>query len=74
MKLPTPRWWYLREGRPGPLLHLLLKPLSWIWTAAGARRLAREGYKMIGPHQNETMAIVRAFACPFVRDDFQRRA
>ena len=41
MKLPTPRWWYLREGRPGPLLHLLLKPLSWIWTAAGARRLAR---------------------------------
>lgn len=41
MKLPTPRWWYLREGRPGPLLHLLLKPLSWIWTVAAARRRAR---------------------------------
>lgn len=41
MKLPTPRWWYVREGRPGPVLHLLLKPLSWAWTAATARRLAR---------------------------------
>ena len=41
MKLPTPRWWYVREGRPGPVLHLLLKPLSWAWAAATARRLAR---------------------------------
>lgn len=41
MKLPTPRWWYVREGRPGPLLHLLLTPLSWIWAAATARRIAR---------------------------------
>jgi tetraacyldisaccharide 4'-kinase len=41
MKLPTPRWWYLREGRPGPVLHLLLKPLSWVWAAATARRIAR---------------------------------
>ena len=41
MKLPTPRWWYVREGRPGPILHLLLKPLSWAWAAATARRIAR---------------------------------
>lgn len=41
MKLPTPRWWYVREGRPGPVLHVLLKPLSWAWSAATARRLAR---------------------------------
>jgi len=41
MKLPTPRWWYVREGRPGPVLHLLLKPLSWVWAAATARRIAR---------------------------------
>jgi len=41
MKLPTPRWWYVREGRPGPVLHLLLKPLSWAWAAATARRIAR---------------------------------
>lgn len=41
MKLPTPRWWYVREGRPGPVLHLLLTPLSWIWAAATARRIAR---------------------------------
>lgn len=41
MKLPTPRCWYVREGRPGPVLHLLLKPLSWAWAAATARRIAR---------------------------------
>ena len=41
MKLPTPRWWYVREGRPGPLLHLLLTPLSWLWSTATARRIAR---------------------------------
>jgi tetraacyldisaccharide 4'-kinase len=41
MKLPTPRWWYVREGRPGPVLHLLLKPLSWAWAAATAHRIAR---------------------------------
>ena len=41
MKLPTPRWWYIRKGRPGPVLHLLLKPLSWAWAATTARRIAR---------------------------------
>lgn len=40
MKLPTPRWWYVREGRPGPILHLLLRPLSWAWASATARRIA----------------------------------
>lgn len=39
MKLSTPRWWYGR-GRP-PSWRFLLYPLSWIWAAATARRLAK---------------------------------
>ena len=41
MKLITPRWWYVRTGRSGSLLRLLLTPLSWIWAFATARRIAR---------------------------------
>ena len=41
MKLNTPRWWYVREPRHGSVLRLILKPLSWIWGAATARRIAR---------------------------------
>jgi len=41
MKLATPRWWYVREGAPAPVTRALLRPLSWIWAAATARRIAR---------------------------------
>lgn len=39
MTLTTPGWWYGR-GRP-PAWRFALYPLSWIWAAATARRLAR---------------------------------
>jgi tetraacyldisaccharide 4'-kinase len=41
MSLATPRWWYVRTPRSGTLLPLLLTPLSWVWAAATARRIAR---------------------------------
>ena len=41
MKLSTPRWWYAREGAPAPITRALLRPVSWIWTAATARRMAK---------------------------------
>lgn len=41
MKLSTPRWWYVREGAPAPVTRALLKPISWIWAAVTARRIAR---------------------------------
>ena len=41
MRLATPRWWYLRRGAPAPLTRALLRPASWIWAAATARRIAR---------------------------------
>jgi tetraacyldisaccharide 4'-kinase len=40
MKLATPRWWYARDGKTGAITRLLLTPLSWIWAAATARRIA----------------------------------
>ena len=40
MKLSTPRWWYVRRGAPMPLTRALLRPLSWIWALATARRIA----------------------------------
>lgn len=40
MKLATPRWWYLRRP-PAPVTRALLTPISWVWTAATARRIAR---------------------------------
>lgn len=45
MKLQTPQWWYARDlsARRGgmPTLRALLTPVSWIWTWATARRIAR---------------------------------
>ncbi|HEX3886193.1 MAG TPA: tetraacyldisaccharide 4'-kinase [Phenylobacterium sp.] len=45
MKLSTPRWWYERDvgARQGgmPVLRALLTPISWIWAAVTARRIAR---------------------------------
>lgn len=41
MKLSTPRWWYRRDRGHAPVARFLLKPLSWIWAAATARRIAR---------------------------------
>ena len=40
MKLATPRWWYRRDP-PGHVARLLLRPPSWLWAAATARRLAK---------------------------------
>jgi tetraacyldisaccharide 4'-kinase len=41
MKLATPRWWYVRDGAPSPITRALLRPASWIWTWATARRIER---------------------------------
>lgn len=41
MKLSTPRWWYVRDGAPAPVTRALLKPVSWIWAAVTARKIAR---------------------------------
>ncbi len=45
MKLSTPRWWYSRDrsARQGgmPMIRGLLTPVSWIWAAVTARRIAR---------------------------------
>src|SRR5947208_9556963 len=44
MKLSTPEWWYQRDlaARQGgmPAVRALLTPISWIWAAATARRIA----------------------------------
>ena len=40
MKLNTPRWWYARDPRHASVLRFALQPLSWIWAAATARRIA----------------------------------
>ena len=44
MKLSTPRWWYSRDrsARQGgmPMIRGLLTPVSWIWAAVTARRIA----------------------------------
>jgi tetraacyldisaccharide 4'-kinase len=40
VKLSTPRWWYRREPAQH-MTRMLLTPLSWIWAAATARRIAR---------------------------------
>ncbi len=41
MKLGTPRWWYVRDGAPAPLARAVLRPASWVWGWATARRIAR---------------------------------
>lgn len=48
MKPSTPRWWYVRYGAPMPLTRALLKPASWVWAAATARRIARTTPRAIG--------------------------
>jgi tetraacyldisaccharide 4'-kinase len=41
MKLSTPQWWYRRSVSRGmPVTRALMTPLSWIWAAATARRIA----------------------------------
>ncbi len=40
MKLGTPRWWYVRRGAPMLITRALLIPMSWIWAAMTARKLA----------------------------------
>lgn len=41
MKLATPRWWYVRRKAPAPVCRMLLRPVSLLWAAATARRIAR---------------------------------
>jgi tetraacyldisaccharide 4'-kinase len=41
MKLTTPRWWYVRDHAPGLVMRHALRPLSWIWAATTARRIAK---------------------------------
>ncbi len=41
MRLRTPRHWYRREGAGFRATRLVLVPLSWIWVAVTARRIAR---------------------------------
>lgn len=41
MKLGTPRWWYVKSGGPAPVTRALLTPISWLWAAATARRIAK---------------------------------
>lgn len=45
MKLSTPQWWYIRDlsARRGGMATVrgLLTPVSWIWAAITARRIAR---------------------------------
>lgn len=40
MRLSTPRWWYVRRGAPMPITRALVRPVSWIWAWATARRIA----------------------------------
>lgn len=41
MRLGTPRWWYVRRGAPAPVIRALLRPVSWIWAAVTAWRIAK---------------------------------
>jgi tetraacyldisaccharide 4'-kinase len=41
VKLATPRWWYVRHGAPGSVARFVLTPISWIWSAVTANRIAR---------------------------------
>jgi len=40
MKLSTPSWWYQRSARAMPRTRFLLTPLSWVWAAVTARKIA----------------------------------
>ena len=48
MRLSTPRWWYARDDSAGWALRLALRPASWVWTLATARRIARATPTEIG--------------------------
>lgn len=41
MRLAAPRWWYVRQGAPLRVTRTLAKPISWVWSYATARRIAR---------------------------------
>ena len=41
MKLNTPRWWYVRDSGHARVTRTLLRPVSWLWAAVTARRIAR---------------------------------
>jgi len=41
MKLTTPRWWYVREGRKFGATRALLTPVSWVWASVTARRIVK---------------------------------
>jgi tetraacyldisaccharide 4'-kinase len=41
MKLSTPRWWYVRDAAPGAVARMVLTPISWIWAAVTAGKIAR---------------------------------
>ena len=41
MRLETPTAWYVRGPAPGSTLRALLTPVSWVWAAVTARRIAR---------------------------------
>ncbi|HUO21632.1 MAG TPA: tetraacyldisaccharide 4'-kinase [Caulobacteraceae bacterium] len=41
MKFKSPRWWYSREGAPGPVIRLLLQPLSWVWAWKTQERIEK---------------------------------
>lgn len=41
MKLNTPRWWYVRTNNHARVTRIFLKPVSWLWAAVTARRIAR---------------------------------
>lgn len=40
MKLETPQWWYQRDRGHMPRTRFLLTPISWLWAAVTARRIA----------------------------------
>ena len=48
MKLSTPRWWYERSGRHSRVTRILLRPASWLWATATARRIARTPGEDVG--------------------------
>jgi tetraacyldisaccharide 4'-kinase len=41
MKLATPRFWYVRDAAPAPVTRAVLRPASWVWAWATARRVAK---------------------------------
>ncbi|MGH6955430.1 MAG: tetraacyldisaccharide 4'-kinase [Caulobacteraceae bacterium] len=48
MRPRTPRWWYVRRGAPMPITRALLRPASWVWAWATARRVASGACEEVG--------------------------